>query len=181
MVHYGFPGRWQWEVAYRRPDSFRLTVQTTADSQSLVSDGRALRTYLGSALVAEEPVAATCASSLASWLSVTGLDGLEGPGVRWHELPPAELGGGAARGLEAVCSEERARYRLLFDRSLRLVAASGPISIPTLGIGRFEARFSDFRKEGGLEIPFQIDYDFDGQPFIEETVVVFEKDAPTLQ
>ena len=56
-------------------------------------------------------------------------------------------------------------------------AVSGPITLPVLGDGRLEARFSDFRSVGGLRLAFRIDYELDGQPFLEESVVAYERAA----
>jgi len=180
LVHYGFPGRWSWEIAFHRPDRFRLALQTTGDDQSFESDGKTLRTYLGSALVAEEPAGGACTRSLARWLAVVTLDELEGPSFRWHPTALGDAPPGASHALEAVCRDDASHYRLWFDGALRLIAASGPISIPTLGEGRLSARFSDYRVVAGLRVPFRVEYRLDGQPFVEETILAFEPEAPAL-
>lgn len=180
LVHYGFPGRWSWEIAFHRPDRFRLALQTTGEEQSFESDGKTLRTYLGSALVAEEPAGGACTRSLARWLAVVTLDELEGPDFRWQPAPLDDAPPGATHSIEAVCRGDASHYRLWFDAELRLVAASGPISIPTLGEGRLMARFSDYRRVDGLRVPFRVTYRLDGQPFVEETILAFEPAAPAL-
>jgi len=170
-VHYGFPGRWEWELAWRRPDRFRLTLETTGDDQTFVSDGRTLRTFLGGRLVTEAPADRSCFPSLARWIAVAGLDALEGPHFSWRELPARALSEGAARGAEAHCAAAPdARYRLLFDASLRLVELAGPVEIPTLGPAQLVARFSDFRRVGDVRLPHRIDYRRDAERFAEETV-----------
>jgi outer membrane lipoprotein-sorting protein len=177
-VHYGFPGSWSWELMFLRPDRFRLTLHTTGEDQSFASDGKTLRTYLGSAPVGEEPAHGACTTSLARWLAVVTLDELSGPAFHWRELARDQLPKGAARGLEVRCAAQpESRYRLFVDRALRLVAVSGPITLPVLGDGRLEARFSDFRSVGGLRLAFRIDYELDGQPFLEESVVAYERAA----
>ncbi|MGH0028578.1 MAG: hypothetical protein ACQGVC_02220, partial [Myxococcota bacterium] len=170
VVHYGFPGRWRWQLAFQRPDRFRLTLETTGDDQSFASDGEMLRSYLGTALVAEEPAGGPCSRSLARWLAVVTLDELAGPAFRWQALPPLDGPPEATHALEAVCSADRSRYRLWFDAKSRLVAARGPITLPTLGAGQLAARFSDHRQVDGRRLPFRIVYELDGQRFVEETV-----------
>lgn len=172
-MHYGFPGLWQWNLSFRRPDRFRLTLLTTADDQTWESDGQTLRTYLGTALVAEEPAPGTCFDSLARWLAITSLDEILTPRARWS---PAEgpLPAGAVHGAQVFCGESSERFELYFDRQLRLVAAAGPVSIPTLGHGRLSARFGDYRRVSGRWLSHRIEYELDGERFFDETVLRFE-------
>jgi hypothetical protein len=179
VVHYGFPGSWQWELSFGRPDRFRLTLRTTGDEQTYTSDGKTLRTYLGSALVTEEPAPHTCFDSLARWLAITHLDEVRSPGTSWIPLPPDALPPGVAHGASVRCAgAPEARFRLFFDRRLRLVGAEGPVSIPTLGVVRLEARFEDFRRVGGLRLAHRIRYSIDGEPFFEETIETIELRGP---
>jgi hypothetical protein len=180
VVHYGFPGHWQWELSFRRPDRFRLTLLTSGDDQIWESDGTTLRTYLGSALVAEEPAPGGCFDSLARWLAITSLDAVLSPPIQWSAVA-GPLPYDAAYAARVHCDGLPQRFELYFDRELRLLAAEGPASIPTLGSGRLLARYRDYRRIDGRWLPQRIEYTLDGQPFCEESVVdehLLEADAP---
>jgi hypothetical protein len=182
VVHYGFPGRWRWELSFQRPDRFRLVLDTTGDSQTFASDGRMSRIWHGNALVTEEPTRESCFSTLARWLAMASLDALNEPGIHWS-VQTAETGlpPGVAHVLTVRCADDPdADFELHFDRSLRLVAAAGPVSIPGLAAGRLAARFHDFRRSGRYTLPFAIDYTLDGRPFFEERIEELIPDDPAL-
>lgn len=177
VVHYGFPGRWRWELSFRRPDRFRLVLDTTGAPQTFASDGHTSRTWLGSALVTEEPTRGSCTATLARWLALSSLDALEGADVSWERVVDPDAAG---RVLRARCAGQRDSFLLHFDRELRLVRFSGPVTIPTLGAGRLAGRFHDFRRVAGYLLPYAIDYTLDGQPFAEERVRELVPDDPAL-
>lgn len=179
-MYSGFPGRWTWELAWRRPDVFRLTLRTTGEDQTFLSDGETIRTFLGNRLVTEEPAKGACDPSVALWVAVAGLDALEASPFAWRELPAAALPAGAARGAEATCgARAEVRYRLLFDGALRLVELSGPVDVPVLGPAHLVARFADFRREDGYRLPHRIGYRRDGERFLDETVTRWRPGADT--
>jgi hypothetical protein len=177
VVHYGFPGRWRWELSFRRPDRFRLVLDTTGRSQTFASDGRISRTWHGNALLTEEPSGGSCAATLARWLALASLDALGRPDVHWSRLEGDRSG---ASLLQAHCEGHSARFLLHFDRDLRLVRFSGPVNLPTLGTGRLAARFHDFRRVGRYTLPHAIDYTLDGERFAEERVLEIVPDDPAL-
>jgi hypothetical protein len=173
-VHYGFPGVWRWEIAYRPPESFRFSLRTSGAPQHHVFDGAELRSYLGGALAARGSQDAPAFRSVARWLAVTSLDVLADPArAEWEEAPGAAPASGVARGLSVRFRDDGARYRLGFDAGDRLVRAEGPIEIPGVGAGRVEARFRDFRAIEGRQAPFAASYRLNGEPFFDERVIRF--------
>ena len=180
-VHYGFPGVWHWELAYRPPQGLRLSLYTTGGSQHYAFDGSTLQAYLGSVLLANDSRDATAYRSIARWLSVTSLDAFGDPTrVAWETASEEGLGDGVVRGIAIRFREGGERYRLGFDTEGRLVAAKGPIEIPGIGAGRLEARFRDFRRVDGHELPFSASYRLNGEPFFDERVVRFVPGQATL-
>jgi hypothetical protein len=170
-VSYGFPGLWRWEAAYLAPDRVRLTLVTASSSQHYVFDGGKVRSYVGGALVTESEADIAAFRTVARWLAVTSLvfpaDAEQVTGV---ETDRRELPEGAVRGLAVRFHADAARYVLGFDAQDRLVAASGPIEIPGLGVGRLSARFEDFRRVDGAELPFVVRYRLNDERFFEERV-----------
>lgn len=178
-VYYGFPGTWRWHIAFLGPDRLRFTLRTSAEDQHYVSDGETVRTYLGSALLSEEPARDACFATVARWIAITSLDALRE--MSWTELPAGALPPGAARGLRAHCAEApEDPYHLYFDRSLRLVEARGPVSIPGIGSGTLGARFSDFRRAGRYTLPFAATCTLNGEPFFDERVLSVVPDDPSV-
>lgn len=179
-MHEGFQGAWRWQIVYRVPEQLRVVLRTSADDQRLESDGEVVRTYVGSALVSQEPARTSGVAALARFVALTNLDVLaDGSRVAWSELPDAERTAGVARALRAGFRDAPERsLRLGFDASLRLVSAEGVVTVPGLGEGLLEARYSDYRRTEGRWLPFDIRYRFRGAPLLDERVVTWEPDAP---
>lgn len=172
-VHYGFPGLWRWDLAWRAPHRFRLGVHTAAATQHYVFDGSALLSHVGGVRVARDTGDAASYRSIGRWLSVISLHALEPGRATWEEAPPRDLGRDAVRGLSLRLRESGERYRLGFDRADRLVVAIGPVEIPGVGAGTLRAHFSDFRSVEGRAVPFHGEYRLNGDRFFEERVLRF--------
>lgn len=171
-VYAGFPGAWRWEVGYEVPERLRVTLETSAETQTLVSDGSFVRTYVGSGLVSQEPAHASGVAALVSFVALSDLDVLDERGrATWQPLAAALLPAGAAQGLRArLAATPDADFELGFDAALRLVRLAGPVTIPGIGDGVLEAHFEDFREVEGLWLPFAIHYRFRGAPLLDERV-----------
>lgn len=181
-VHSGFPGRWQWRFDYRVPDQLRWTLETYGEEQSFAFDGSAVSYYLGSARVAATPPAVGDFVSQVRWMSVTTLDALAvaTAGVVVRELERTELPDGAAAGLLVTYRDDGARYLLSFDDADLLVAAEGPIVLPTIAAGRMRASYTEFRDTSGYLLPYRGSYTLDAQPFFDETVLRYVANDPLL-
>ncbi len=173
LVHVGLPGRWQWRLVFEPPERMRFTLVTAGEDQDWVTDGRTASTLLGSTVVSSEPLADSQELSAVRWVAAVHLDALRDPAIfRTRELPPEDVPEGRFAALEGTTTDAPAmRYRLVFDRQLRLVEAEGPLSIPAVGSGRVHAVFSDFRWVDGRRLPFEVRYRLDETPLLEEHVV----------
>ena len=175
----GMPGTWSWEVAYRVPDSFRWSLHTHGDDQTLSFDGERSQQQLGS--VSLPPVAADAGvRSQARWFALTSLDVLLDPQVRWSELGKSELPPGASSGLVARFGDGPA-YTLYFDARDLLVRARGPIAMFPIGAGELEASFSDYRDVEGYLLPFRGQYRLDDRELMREDVRAWKPDDPSLE
>lgn len=178
-VHQGFPGVWQWQLAWGAQGRLRLVLRTDAEPQTLALDGERVATWLGNAQVSVLPAADSPVAALLRMAALSALDPLADPQLTaWQELPSAALLSGETRALRAHfrTAPEHA-FVLAFDASLRLVRIAGSASIPGLGEGPIEARFRDYRRAEGLWLPFAIDYRFRGAPLLEERVLRWRADA----
>lgn len=179
-VKSGMPGSWSWEVAYRVPESFRWTLDTHGDEQTLLFDGVSSRQRLGS--VALPPLPADGAvRSQAHWFAFTSLDVLLDPRVRWRELPESALPEGASSGLSARFGETGPAYELFFDDRDLLVRARGPVAMVPIGAGQLDATFADYRDVDGWVLPFSGSYRLDGHALMRETVRGWQPDDPSLE
>jgi hypothetical protein len=179
-VFAGFPGTWSWRFDYRVPDLLRWTLETYGDRQSVAYDGRAVHFYLGSARIAEAPPALGDFRSQVRWVAVTTLDALASQdGATVRELPPGDLPPGARSGLD-VTYDDGARYALYFDASDLLIAAEGPIVLPTIAAGRMRASYSEFGVADGFRLPYRGRYTLDAQPFFDEKVLRYVPNDPRL-
>lgn len=171
-VHAGFPGAWQWQIGFEAPERLRLTLETSAETQTLVSDGVWLRTYVGDALVSQEPARGRPEAALVAFVALANLDGLLDPErVRVEPLEPPTLPGGIAQALRAqLLDGSAAVFSLGFDARSRLVWLAGPAAVPGLGEGVLEARFEEFRRVERYTLPFAIHYRFRGAPLLDERV-----------
>jgi len=163
-------GTWRWELAYHVPDSFRWSISTWGDEQTLLFDGTTLRHRLGSAelppLAADPPV-----RSQARWLAATALQILEDPRVAWHELAAEELPTGVLHGLRLRWLEGDSRpYDLFFDDRYLLVRARGDVSLEPMGSGLLDVSFSDFRDVDDFRLPFSATYHLDDTLILRESV-----------
>lgn len=177
----GFPGAWQWRFDYRVPDRLRWTIETYGEEQSIAYDGTTVRYFLGSAALPETPAALGDFASIVRWTSVTTMDALaRDPDVTLRELPREDAPAGAAAALEVRYRSDGARYVLSFDATDRLVAADGPITVPTIATGRMHASYSDFTTVDGYVLPRVGSYTIDGAPFFRETVLRWAPNDPRL-
>ena len=163
----GMPGTWAWEVDFEVPSSFRWSLETFGEDQTLLFDGETVRYRLGAILLPARPGDAATRSQ-ARWFGVTTLDVLTEAGVRWRELDPSEIPGPYRRGLRATFDDLEEPFDLLFDEDLLLGRASGMLAVPPIGRGRVDATFSDYRRVGGLLLPFEADYHLEGRPYMVE-------------
>jgi hypothetical protein len=177
-VYEGFEGAWRWQLAFAVPERLRMVLKTTAEDQVTTSDGARVKSYLGNALVTDEPAEGSGIPSLARFTALVNLDVLaDATRVRWHELEPQDRPPGSARALRAsFTAHPESPVRLGFDADLRLAFADGEVAIPGLGSGVLEARFSDYRRVGGRWLPLQIRYRFRGAPLLDERVVEWRPD-----
>jgi hypothetical protein len=180
-VKQGFPGTWSWRFDYLVPDRLRWTIDTYGEAQSVAFDGTAVRYFLGSAALPVVPAALGDFASIVRWTSVTTLDALSSdPAVSVRELEREALPAGAAAALEVVYRADGDRYVLSFDAADRLIAAEGPIVVPTIATGRLRASYASFASIGGYELPGTCSYTLDGAPFFRETVVRWVPNDPRL-
>jgi len=178
-VHAGFPGRWRWRFDYTVPDLLRWTIETYGEEQSVAFDGTRVRYFLGSATLPSGPAALGDFQSVVRWTAVTTLDALRDDAqVALRELPQAELPGGVAAGVEVTYRSDGARYLLLFDDADLLIAAEGPIVLPTIAAGRMRARYESFATTAGYVLPARATYALDGRPFFDETVLRWAPNDP---
>jgi hypothetical protein len=170
-VHAGFPGAWQWEIGFEAPERVRITIETASETQTLASDGTWLRTYLGTALVSQEPARGSSVGGLLTFVELSTLDVL----LDRERVRTDPLHGSAPAGIAHALRVQRldgsgAELALGFDAELRLVWLAGPASVPGLGEGRLEARFDDFRRVGRYLLPFAVHYRFRDAPLLDERV-----------
>jgi len=67
--------------------------------------------------------------------------------------------------------DDGSRYRLGFDDRTHLVWATGPIEMPEVGRGEVTARYDDFRRVGGLWLPFRTTYEINARPLAVERAI----------
>lgn len=171
-VHAGFPGRWRWRLEYAVPDRLRWTIETYGEEQSVSFDGSTVRYFLGSAPIPAAPAALGDFRTVVRWTAVTTLDALrDDPQVEVRELPRAGLPAGTASALEVTYRADGARYLLWFDAADLLVAAEGPIALPTIASGRMRATYTQFATTGGYVLPARGTYTLDDRPFFDERVL----------
>ena len=179
-VYAGFPGTWTWRFDYRVPDSLRWTIQTYGEEQSVSFDGKAVRFYLGDAPVAAPPGLGDFRSQV-RWLTVTTLDALaDDDQIVVRELAASELPAGAASGLAVTYRDDGARYGLYFDAADLLIAAEGPIVLPTIAAGQMHAAFTEFGAAGEYRLPYRGSYTLDARPFFDERILRYAPNDPRL-
>jgi hypothetical protein len=170
-VHAGFPGAWQWQIGFEAPERLRLTIETSAETQTLVSDGAWLRTYVGDALVSQEPARGRPEAALVAFVALANLDWVLDPErVRVEPLDPHTLPAGTQALRGQLLDGSAAVFSFGFDARSQLVWLAGPAAVPGLGEGVLEARFEDFRRVERYTLPFAIHYCFRGAPLLDERV-----------
>jgi len=180
-VHRGFPGTWRWHVDQRTPDLLRWTLETYGEEQTFSWDGEQVRFFLGSAALPPDPAAAADFRSIVRWSAVTALALVGGgPAVEVAEIPAGELPSRIEAGLRVRYRDDGATYDLYFDERDLLVAARGPVSIPTVGAGELYARYSAFREVGGFVLPYDARYTLGGDPLFEERIRRWVPNDPAL-
>lgn len=170
-VYVGFPGTWRFRMGFLAPDKYAWTIYTSGQPDHYLFDGTAARVFVNGQEVASETAATAPLRSHARFTAVVNLDALLLPGVQLTPLPPADLPEGASEGLEVALPDDGTRYRLAFDRSGRLVQATGPLDLPPFGSGEATMRFEDFRTVSGRVLPHKVHYTFAGAPFADETLL----------
>ena len=85
-----------------------------------------------------------------------------------------------AAGVSVTLPDDGSRYRLGFDDRTRLVWATGPIEMPELGRGEVTARYDDFRRVGGLWLPFRTTYEINARPLAVERTIHLCPNEPGL-
>ncbi|HLK91369.1 MAG TPA: hypothetical protein VKZ18_15835 [Polyangia bacterium] len=179
-VYAGAPGPWEWQRAFLLPDRYAWVITTATEADSYLFDGRVVRAFIGTRPVSVDPDPAAPLRSHARWTAVVNLDALALPGVAVAPLPPSELPPGTREGLTVVWADDGARYRLAFDERTLLVWASGSLDLSPITRGDVTARFADFRRAGGLLLPFHTTYAEADAPLAEERVQAACPDAPGL-
>jgi hypothetical protein len=169
-VHVGAPGAWQWQRAFLLPDRYAWVITTATEPDAYLFDGSAVRAYIGTRAVSVDRSPGAPLRSHARWTAVVNLDALALPGVAVAPLAPSELPAGAREGLAVVWADDGARYRLAFDERTLLIAAAGPLDLSPIASGDVTARFADFRRTGGLLLPFETTYARADMPLADERV-----------
>jgi hypothetical protein len=173
-----FPGAWQWRMAYLAPDRYAWSIVTTGGVDHYLFDGQVVRTFVGGRLVASDAGPESPLRTQARFIATTNLDLDAGASV--VTLPATELPSGVAAGLLVVLAGDGSRYRRGFDDRALLVWAIGPFEVPQIGRGELTARYDDFRRVGGLLLPFRIQYELGGRPLAVERVARLCPDDPAL-
>jgi hypothetical protein len=156
-VHAGAPGTWQYTRAYRSPDRYAWRIVTADEPLSHLFDGRLVRCFVGGAEVSCDPSPDAPLRTHARWTAVVNLDALRAPGVTLEPLAARDLPDGVREGFSASFAEG-ATYRLGFDERTLLVWAAGPLDLSPFAKGDAAARFADYRRTGGLLLPFAVTY-----------------------
>lgn len=177
-VHSGFPGLWTARLAYRTPDRWALTIDTTGAPDSYTWDGEAARTVIGSRIMAVDRSRTAPLRSQARFFAVVYLDALRSADVELTPLASAELPPGVVEGLAITWRDDRSRYRLGVDAEDRVVWVRGPVQLPPFGTGELTVRFADFRRAGGVVLPWRAEYYLAGAPVLEERTLSVCLDDP---
>jgi hypothetical protein len=179
-VHRGFPGTWRWRSAYLSPDQYALSIETAAEPFHYLFDGTAVRAFAGTQPIAEDPRPTAPLRTHARFTAVVNLDALRLPRYRVEPLTADALPPGAREGLIAVEVATGARFRLAFGDDGLLVLATGPLDLNPLGAGDVTARFTDFRRVGGLRLPFHTSYVFGGALLVDDTALAVCPNPPEV-
>jgi hypothetical protein len=178
-VHEVLPGTWQYTRTLLVPDFYAWTIETAAEPEYELFDGRTVRSFVGPQEVGTDTTPTAPLRSHARWTAVVNLDALRAPGVTLTALSAAQLPPGVREGVRATFADG-AVYRLGFDERTLLVWAAGPLDLSPLGRGEATVRFADYRRTGGLLLAFAASYALDGVALADETVLTACVDPPGL-
>lgn len=177
-VHSGFPGQWTARLAFRAPDRWALTIDTTGAPDSYTWDGDAAYTIIGSRTVAVDSSPTAALRSQARFWSVVYLDALRKPDVVVTPLARLDLPPGVVEGLLVTRRDDGTRYQLGVDEEDRVVWVRGPVALPPFGTAELTMRFADFRRTGAFLLPWRAEYFLAGAAILEERTVSACPDDP---
>jgi hypothetical protein len=180
-VQTGFPGTWEWRTVFLAPDDYAWSIVTAAGTDHYLFDGRVTRAFIGGREVSVDTGQQTPLRAHARFVSVANLDTVVGNGMPVAPLPVAELPPGVTAGVSVTLPDDGSRYRLGFDERTRLVWATGPVDVPELGRGELSARYDDFRRVGGLWLPFRTTYEINARPLAVERTIRLCPNEPGLE
>ncbi len=178
-VQAGFPGAWQWRMAFLSPDRYAWSIVTTTGVDHYLFDGRVVRAFVAGRQVAADTAQSAPLRTQARFIAVTCLDPSVVSAATVAPIPASDLPSGVASGVSVVL-RDGARYRLGFDDRSLLVWATGPFDLPQIGRGDLTVRYADYRRVRGLLVPFEIRYELGGRLLALEHVARFCPDDPAL-
>jgi len=178
-VRTGFPGVWRWRSVYLLPDRYALSVETATEPYHYLFDGGTVRAFLDGRPVAADPRREAPLLSHARFMAVANLDALRLPRYRVEALSPGDLPEPARAGL-LVVDTDGTRYRIGFDERGLVAWVVGPLDLDPLGRGDVTARFSDFRRVGGLLLPFRTTYGLGETPLLDESAAAVCPNQPDV-
>ena len=168
QVAVGFPGTWRWRTVVAAPDRYAWSIETTGEPTQYLFDGTVARSFVGSALTAQDASPSSAIRSHARFMGVMLLDALRAPGVQVRELPPAEVPSGSAVGLEATFPDTGDRYVIGFDASHLVTSVEGPVLLPPFEQQQVRATLDDTRRVGRYTIAYHTRWLAGGKPLAEE-------------
>ena len=179
-VYLGTPGRWQYRRTYLAPDLYAWRIETAAQPDTYVFDGRVVRSFIGDSEAASDASPTAPLRSHARWTAVSLLDGLDAPDVTVAELAPAEVPAGAREALQ-VRFADGGSYRLGFDDRALLVTLEGPLDLsPLVKASTATAHYADQRVTGGVMLPYRTTYVAGTERLAEESLVAACVNPPAL-
>jgi hypothetical protein len=177
-VQAGFPGAWQWRMAFLAPDRYAWSIVTTTGMDHYIFDGRAVHAFVGGREVASNAARDAPLRLQARFIAITSLDLAAGATV--VPLAPADRPPGVDEAVSVTMPDDGTRYRLGFDDRGLLVWATGPFDVPQAGRGELTARYDDYRRVQGLLLPFRITYALGPRPLAVEHVTHACPNDPAL-
>jgi hypothetical protein len=177
-VEAGFPGAWQWRMAFLAPDRYAWSIVTTTGVDHYVFDGRTVHAFVGGREVAADVTRDAPLRLQARFIAVTSLD--LAPGATVVPLPRRDLPPGVAEAVSVIMPDDGSRYRLGFDDRGLLAWASGPFDVPQAGRRELTARYDDYRRVRGLLLPFRITYELGARRLAVERVTHVCPNDPAL-
>ena len=179
-VQAGFPGAWQWRMAFLSPDRYGWSIVTTTGVDHYLFDGRVVRAFVAGGEVAADAAQGAPLRTQARFVAVTTLDAEVVAGATVAPLPASELPPGVSAGVSVAFRDDGSRYRLGFDDRALLVWATGPFDVPQVGRGELTVRYDDYRRVRGLLLPFQFSYELGARRLAVERVTHVCPNDPAL-